>query len=157
MVILQSQGGSPRTCSRIRVYFDELMPTDPVERVILYTHGWQSDFHDPTLIITKSSFRSMIRVRTRKAIELAEPISIDADAIDRALDRFIVSEGKTVFPFACRLAEIAPSWVTLQGCAGKGRTMGRASEFGFFRWTIAGTDSCDPKTGRECIRLALLL
>ena len=31
----------------VRTYFDELMPADPVDLAVLYTHGWQADFHDP--------------------------------------------------------------------------------------------------------------
>ena len=141
----------------VRAYFDELMPTDPVERVILYTHGWQSDFHDPDIDYDQEqSSQHDFEYATRKAIELAELISIDADAIDRALDRFIVSEGKTVFPFARRLAEIAPSGVTLfRAALAKVEQREEQANLDFFGGLIAGTDSRDPKAARECIRLAL--
>jgi hypothetical protein len=34
----------------VRAYFDELMPSDPIELAALYTRGWQSDLHDPDVV-----------------------------------------------------------------------------------------------------------
>jgi len=87
----------------VRAYFDELMPSDPVELAILYTNGWQADFHDPDIDYDQEqASQHDFEYSTRKAIELADVVSTNQNTIDRALDRFVTSQGRSVFPFARR-------------------------------------------------------
>lgn len=141
----------------VRTYFDEMMPVDPVELAILYTHGWQSDFYDPDMDYDQEqASQHDFEYATRKAIELAGLISRDSGAMDRTLERFVASEGKTVFPFARRLAELAPSATTLfKTSVDKIDRRQEAPNLGFFGGLIAGADSRDPQAARDCIRIAL--
>lgn len=141
----------------VRAYFDELMPTDPVEQAILYTHGWQSDFHDPDIDYDQEeSSEHDYEYMTRKAIELAELISRDQAMINRTLEQFVASNGKTVFPFARRLAELAPSVIALfEGAIEEVERRGEGPNLDFFGGLIAGADSNNPQDARDCIRLAL--
>ncbi|MCS6292671.1 MAG: hypothetical protein H8J66_06305 [Nitrospira sp.] len=140
-----------------RAYFDELMPTDPVDLAILYTHGWGHEFHDPDIDYDQEqSSQQDFEYATRKAIRLAELISLDSYAIDRALDRFVVSEGKTVSPFARRLAELAQNGVALfKAALDKTELLEVQPNMDFFGGLIAGVDTRDPIAARECIRMAL--
>ena len=98
----------------VRAYFDELMPSEAVGLAVLYTHAWHSDFHDPDVDYQKEEFPHIdFEYATRKAIELAEVIANDPALTDRALERFVVSDGKTGLPLARRLAELAPSATNL--------------------------------------------
>jgi hypothetical protein len=141
----------------VRAYFDELMPADPVELAILYTHGWPSDFHDPDIDYDQEqSSQHDFEYATRKAIQLADRISKDSGTMDRTLERFVASEGKTVFPFARRLAELAPSVTTLFKIAvDKIERRQEAPNLGFFSGLIAGADSRNPQHARDCIRIPL--
>ena len=141
----------------VRAYFNELMPSDPVELAVLYTHGWQTDFHDPDVDYEREeSTNTDFEYATRKAIELADIIANDSDAIDQALNQFVVSEGKSVFPFAHRLAELVPSVTNLFELAlARAEQRQEAANLSFFSGLIAGADARDSKAARGCVRLAL--
>ena len=141
----------------VRSYFDKLMPSDPVELAVLYTHGWRTDFHDPDLDYAQEESTDIdFEYATRKAIELANVIAKDPDAIDQALNRFVVSDGKSIFPFARRLAEMAPSVPNLFKTAlEKAEQRQETVNLDFFSGLIAGADTRDPKAARDCVRFAL--
>ena len=141
----------------VRTYFDELMPSEPVELAVLYTHGWKTDFHDPNVDYNREA-RSRIdrEYATERAIELAGMIVIDPAATDCALDRFVTSDAKTVFEFARRLAELAQSPTELfKSALTKAEHKADAANGQFFKGLVAGAESRDPNTARECVRLAL--
>lgn len=141
----------------VRAYFDELMPTDPVESAILYTHGWQSDFHDPDLDYDQEqSSEHDYNYMARKAVELADIISNDPGAMDRTLECFVSSDGKAVFPFARRLAELSADVAKLfKTAVAKIEQQEKAANLDFFSGLVAGADSRDPISARDCIRAAL--
>lgn len=141
----------------VRVYFDELMPTDPVELAILYTNGWQTDFHDPDIDYDQEqASQHDFEYSMRKAIELADVVSTHRDTIDRALDRFVTSQGKSVFPFARRLAEVtADPRGLFKSAVERAELRQELPNLDFFGGLIAGIDSRDSEVARDCIRLAL--
>ena len=141
----------------VRRYFDELMPSDPVELAVLYTYGWQADFNDPDVDYEREeSTHSDFEYATRKAIELADVIANDPEVTHRALERFVVSDGKSVFPFARRLAELAPSATNLfEAALAIAEQRQEEANLDFFGGLIAGADTRDSKAARDCIRLAL--
>ncbi|MGC4098229.1 MAG: hypothetical protein QM706_14035 [Nitrospira sp.] len=140
----------------VRAYFDQLMPADLIEQAILYTHGWQSDFHNPDTDYDPEFSDHDYEYMTRKAIELADLISNDHEAMDRTLEYFVSSDGKSVFPFARQLAERAPSVTKLfKTAVDKSERSPKGPNLGFFSGLIAGGDSRDPQSARDCIRIAL--
>jgi hypothetical protein len=148
---------SKELADEVRTYFDELMPSDPVDLAVQYTHGWQSDFHDPDVDYEREvSTHLDFEYATRKAVEIAATIANDTALTERALDRFVVSEGKTVMPLARRIAELAPSATELFNRAiEKVELAGGEANLDFFSGLIAGADTRDPQAARECVRLAL--
>lgn len=141
----------------VRDYFNELLPSDPIELVVLYTHGWQADFHDPDVDYAQEE-RSRVdhEYTVRKAIELADVIAADPATTDRVIERLATSDAKTIFPFARRLAELAPDVLKLFEVAlAKIGQREEEANLGFFGGLIAGADNRDPKAARECVRLAL--
>jgi len=133
------------------------MPSDPVDLAYLYTHGWQFDFHDPDSDYDREESTNFdIDYATRKAVEQADVIANDPALIVRTLEKFVLSDGKTVSPFAHRLAELAPSVTNLFESAlaiVEGRQ--EAVNLDFFCGLIAGVDTRDSEAARDCIRLAL--
>lgn len=141
----------------VRSFFDELLPSDPVELAAFYTHGWQTDLHDPD-VDYDSEEQSHIdfEYSTRKAVELAEVIVADPAATDRALDRFVTSDAKTAFPFARRLVQLTADPINLFHTAlAKAEQREESANRQFFSGLIAGADSRDAKAARDCIRFAL--
>ncbi|MFP2903499.1 hypothetical protein ACLESD_00165 [Pyxidicoccus sp. 3LFB2] len=141
----------------VRTYFDELMPSDPVELAVLYTYGWRTDFHDPNASYDEED-PSLLDAEyvVRKATEVAEVIAGDPVLLGRALDRFVSSDAKTVFSFAHRLAELVPSpWELFVVALAKAEAKEGTPNRQFFGGLISGTDGRDPKMARDCIRAAL--
>lgn len=141
----------------VRNYFNELLPSDPVELVVLYTHGWQIDFRDPDADCEQED-PSLIdyKYAERKAIELADVIAADAATTDRAIEKLVASDAKTIFPFARRLAELAPDMIKLfETALAKAGLQEETANLQFFRGLISGADSKNPQAARDCVRLAL--
>jgi hypothetical protein len=143
--------------NRVRDFFDQLMPTQPVDLVVLYTHGWQGDFYNPD-----ADFDSDDRAghdheyAVREACKLAGAIALDAAMLDSALDRLVTSKAKTVFPFSRRLAELAsdPALLFTKALRTAEARLEPANRQ-FFGGLIAGTDQRDPRKARDCVRAAL--
>jgi hypothetical protein len=86
---------------KVRALFDELMPTHPVDLVVLYTHGWQTDFSNPDVDYDPVDPASLDHEYVeREARRLADAIAGDEKMLDAALHRLVTSEAKTVFVFA---------------------------------------------------------
>jgi len=141
----------------VREYFEELMPSDPVDLAALYTQGWAADIHDPDTDYKKEEqSKHDFDYAARKATELADVISADAPSMERLLDRFTTSDAKTVFPLARRLGEIAAEPVELfKAAVTKLEQKSLPPNRGFFAGLIAGADARDPTAARECVRIAL--
>ena len=142
---------------KVRAYFDDLMPSDPVELVVLYTHGWQADFHDPDVDYDREDKSpSKYDYSIRQSVKLAASIAADPDMLDRAVASLATSEAKTAFPFARRLAELVADPVELfESALAKAETSPDATNQQFFGGIIAGADDHDPERARACIRAAL--
>jgi len=143
--------------NEIREYFDRLMPTDPVELVVLYSSGWQTDFHDPDVSYTRENEEGHdFEYSLRKTSELAEIIAADSETVDRAISRLVSSDAKTIFPFARKLGELAPTPVDLfSDAVAKAESNSAPPNGQFFSGLVAGIDIRDPDMSRECVRVAL--
>jgi hypothetical protein len=64
---------------KVRILFDQLMPTHPVDPVALYTHGWQTDFSNPDVDYDPHDPASLDHeYAVREARRLADTIARDA-------------------------------------------------------------------------------
>jgi len=142
---------------KVRALFDQLMPTDPVDLVVLYTHSWQTEFNNPEVDYDPDDPGSLDHEYAgRTARRLADIIASDAKMLDDALHRLVTSDAKTVFVFSKRLAELAKDPVALFTEALQiTETRAESANKQFFRGLIAGTDQRDPRQARDCIRAAL--
>jgi hypothetical protein len=147
----------PDHVAKVRAYFDELMPDDPVEKVMVYTHGWPADFHAPDTRYDPGPDKDHdFEYSTREAAKIAPVIAADIVALSRTLDALCCSEAKNVFAFARALALSADDLVGLFELAVAKLDAGpRAANRQLFSGLIAGTDARDPSAARECIRAAL--
>ncbi len=143
--------------SKIRAFFDELMPSDPVSLVVLYTHSRYSDFHNPDADFDVGDrAENDYEYAARKACRLADTIARDATMLNSALDRLVTSDAKTVFPFARRLAELASDPVELFVKALRiAEPRNEPANRQLFGGLIAGTDQRNPQEARKCVRMAL--
>ncbi|MDR9779598.1 hypothetical protein [Rhizobium redzepovicii] len=143
--------------SKVRTLFDELVPDDPVERVVVYTHGWPADLHDPDSRYDRSpGVKHDFEYSAREAAKLAPVIAQDSKMLDRTLDALCSGDGKNVFGFARELARsnrdpVAAFKRAVEYLDNKPAQANRQ----LFGGLIAGTDDRDSEAARECVRLAL--
>jgi hypothetical protein len=143
--------------NKIRSFFDELMPTSPVDLMLLYTHGGHGRFHNPDTDFNPSDPGGHdYDYAVREACGLANTIGHDATMLQSALDRLVTSDSQAVFAFSRRLAELASDPVhlfirALQTAADRSEPANRQ----FFGGLIAGTDQREPRKARDCVRAAL--
>lgn len=144
--------------SAIREYFDELMPSDPVEQLIIYTRGWHADFHNPDVTYNREeeSGKHDFYYASRKAEELAPAIISDQKSIDIALDALVSADANNVAPFSKRLAELSSDPIVIfREAVNRVDKINFGVNLHFFNGFIAGTDSLNPDIARECIKMAL--
>jgi hypothetical protein len=147
----------PEHAAEIRAFFDEVLPTDPVELVALYTKGWSGDFNDPYVNFdpeNQSSFDH--EYASREACRLAEVIIHDDVMAERVLRRLVTSRASTVFAFERRLAELASDPAALfEQALRTAEAQTEPANDQFFRGLIAGTEQRNAEESRKCIRAAL--
>jgi hypothetical protein len=149
------QGVPPEFAQKVRGLFDELMPVDPVELAVLYTHGWHADFHDPDVGYDREA-KSDFEYAMRQSVAQAVPIVGDPVLLDRALTRFATGDAKTPFAFARRLAELAvDAFILFASAIAKAEAVSAPANIQFFSGLIAGADSRDSEIARRCVRAAL--
>jgi hypothetical protein len=149
---------APKAIGRkIRALFDQLMPSDPISLVVLYTHGWQTDFHNPDADFDVGDrVGNDYEYAAREASKLADTIARDATMLDSALDRLVTSDAKTVFPFARRLAELTNDPLELFVKALRiAEARNEPANRHLFGGIIAGTDQRNPQKARDCVLMAL--
>ncbi|MGN6304194.1 MAG: hypothetical protein ACTHNH_05220 [Mesorhizobium sp.] len=147
----------PKYAAEVRAYFDELLPKDAVERVVVYTNGWAADLHDPDSRYDPSpDAKHDFEYSAREAVKLAPRIASDPDATKQLLDALCCSDAKSTFAFARELALSASDPLDLfkQALARLDSETATVNAQ-FFGGLIAGTDSRDPTMARACIKAAM--
>jgi len=146
-----------KVSNKIRRMYDALLPTDPVDLAILYTHGWSVDLHDPNSKYDRSpnakhDFDYASRLATATAAKIAE----DAALIQRSVEKLACSDGHGTYPFAKELMKLVEEPQALCEKAIEVAERSAASpNRDFFGGLIAGADERDSKLAKALVRSAL--
>jgi len=99
------KGASEEFSIKIRELYDNLMPTDLIQRARLYTKFWSSDIRNPDLNYGENEGSDNdYEYSSRKAREIAEEIAVDLELAHRAIQVMAAEELHNAFPFAHELA-----------------------------------------------------
>ncbi len=93
----------------VRALYDETMPKDPVDLVLLYSRFWVSDIHDPDRRYAQDHDNPDFEYGARRAAALAAGIAADPDQRARAIRAMASQELNSPHPFAHALAEHLPN------------------------------------------------
>ncbi|MCK5295318.1 MAG: hypothetical protein KAJ75_00380, partial [Alphaproteobacteria bacterium] len=148
---------SNETRKVIRDYYDELMPSNPVELVVLYTQGYVADFRNPDIDFSQEEeTQSDYEWAIRQAANLANVIAQKPDDVDDVIDRLVVGNATSVFAFSQRLSEISCNPIDLfKQVLAKVEKHDEPANYEFFRGLISGADKQSKKIAHDCVRLAL--
>lgn len=150
--------GTPANISKeIRSMYDALLPTDPVDLTVLYTHGWPADLHDPDSKNDRTpNAKHDFGYASRQATSMAAKIAAVSALIQRSVERLACSDGHGTFPFAKELVKrVKDPQALFEGAIKVAETSAAPPNRAFFRGLIAGADECDNKLARVFVTLAL--
>lgn len=149
---------APEDFSRkVRQLYDDLIPTNPIERALLYTKFWTADIHDPDLTYNREDRSNQdFEYSSRKAREVAAKIGLDKQLSYRAIQTMAREELNNVFPFteelATKLEDPAEAFqIALRAFELSNKTTG----IQFLRGLLAGIDKRDSEVATQCIQIAL--
>jgi hypothetical protein len=142
---------------KVRTYFDELMPKNPVELVELYTHNWEGRFYNPDSWYQQESRDDRdYEYATRQATQLAEVIAGDNVATSKILKKLVVSNAQNCFYFAKRLVELSANPYNLfEEAMEILERSGEEPNQQFFKGLLSGIDNVSPEQARVAVDKAL--
>jgi hypothetical protein len=89
---------------KVRNLYDHLLPTDPIQRALLYTKFGSAQIYDPDLSYNRNNSSTQdLEYSSRKAKEVAAEISVDKELTYRAIQTMVNEELHNVFPFTDEL------------------------------------------------------
>lgn len=142
---------------KVRQLYDDLIPTDPIERALLYTKFWTADIRDPDLSYDRDDRSNQdFKYSSRKAKEVAAEIAVDKQLSYRAIQIMVREELNNVFPFTEELATkledpIEAFQIAVTGFEESIEQRGLQ----FLRGLLAGIDKRDSEAATKCIQIAL--
>ncbi|MEQ9331792.1 hypothetical protein [Thalassobaculum sp.] len=141
----------------VRQLYSDLLPTDPVDLALLYTHGWQSELNDPDSKYERASdARQDFEYSMRQAIAVAETIARNRTLTRRAVERMACKEAHGIFAFTKALMKkvTAPEAVFKHAIATAEASPDEPNR-GFFGGLVSGAHERDPALGKSLVKRAL--
>ncbi|MEI2580132.1 hypothetical protein V5G28_015455 [Scytonema sp. PRP1] len=142
---------------KVRKLYDDLMPTDPIQRALLYTKFWSADIRNPDLSYDRdnSSTRDF-EYSSRKAKEVAAEIAVDKELTYRAIQTMAKEELNNAFPFAHELAmKLEDPIDAFQVAVNEFEASIDRKGIQFLRGLLAGIDKRGTEAAGKCIQIAL--
>jgi predicted XRE-type DNA-binding protein len=142
--------------AKVRALYDTLVPADVVDRVLLFTTGWQGDLYDPDVRYDPSDNDHEYSVR--QSVALAEIVAAaGGDLLYRTLSKVTTRQLHGVFSFSRRLTECVGDPIALLHTALRASSEDGASvlETRFFSGLIAGAETHSHATAVECAKIVL--
>ncbi|MBD2471541.1 hypothetical protein H6G90_28525 [Nostoc sp. FACHB-145] len=142
---------------KVRKLYDELLPTDPIQKALLYTKFWHADIRNPDINYDRENKSTHdFEYSERKAKETAAEIALDKELTKLAIQRMIGEELHSVFLFAHELAMKLEDPVELfQFTINEFEASLEKKGLNFIRGFLSGIDKRDPEAANKCIAIAL--
>jgi len=142
---------------KVRKLYDCLIPTDPIQRSLLYTKFWSADIRDPDRIYNKegSSTRDF-DYSSRRAEETAAEIAKNKRLSYHAIQIMVREELNNVFSFTRELAiGLEDPVEAFQISVSEFEASNEKRGIQFIRGLLNGIDKRDPELATQCIQIAL--
>lgn len=142
---------------KIRKLYDQLMPTDPIQKALLYTKLWHSNIRNPDIKYDKENISIQdFEYSSRKAKEVAAEIAVDKELTHRAIQTMVREELNNGFPFAEELAmRLEDPVQSFQFAVNEFEISTERRGVNFLRALLSGIDKRDTEAANKCIDIAL--
>lgn len=141
---------------KVRGLYDKLLPTDLIQKALLYTKFWSGDIRDPDLDYDREDSSSRdYEYSTRMARHVAAEIAADRYLTEQAIQTMISEDLHNSFPFSVELAQRVSDPVETFKFAIRAYedTKSRNGEQ-FIRGMLNGIDIKDSTVGSQCLEIA---
>jgi len=141
---------------KVRQLYDELIPTNPIQRALLYTQFYGADIRDPDLSYDRDDRSTQdFEYSSRKAKEVAAEIAVDKQLLYRAIQEMVGKELNNVSSFTDELARGLEDPVeAFQFAVKEFESFNEKRGVQFLCGLLAGIDKMDSKTATQCIQIA---
>lgn len=150
-------GAPEKWASEVRQLYSDLLPVDPVDLAVLYTHGWQTDLYDPDSNYSRErDAKHDFEYSTRQAIAVADTIAQDKAQTFRAVERMASKQAHGVFAFTNALIKKVadPNAVFKRAITAAEASLDEPNR-GFFGGLVSGGHERDPALGKSIVKEAL--
>lgn len=153
----RNKGAPAEYVAAVRKLYDDLLPTDPVRQILLYTKFWPAEIRNPDSIYDANDRSTRdYEYSTRKARELAAEIAPNDELVRRVLIEMAPQDLHNAFPFAQELGSKVPDPVATFTAAVDAYSSGSAPKgMQLIRGLLNGIDGRDQQLGNQCLQLAL--
>lgn len=153
----RSKGAPDNAAKEVRQLYSDLLPADPVDLAVLYTHGWQADLHDPdSNYAQESDAKHDYEYSMRQAIAVAETIAQDKTLTRRAVGRMACKEAHGISVFTNALMKkVADPKAVFKHAIATAEASPDEPNRGFFGGLISGAHERDPALGKSLVKQAL--
>lgn len=140
---------------RLREYYDELLPTDPLEKIHFYSSGWATDIHDPDVSYDREGDNDH-QYGENKLIELVDAAPNQAAYFFPLLDRFLEKPTNSGWIAVVRIARHVnePEHLLRHLLESMTADSEIAVISNLVRNVISGAAQIDRNKGLECLELA---
>lgn len=141
---------------RLREYYDELLPTDPLEQIHFYSSGWATDVHDPDVSYDREGDNDHYYSQ-HKIYELVDAAPTEAAYFFPLLDTLLVRSTNSGWIAVVRIARhIDDPESLLRYLVQNITTDGEIAVISnLARNVISGAAQADRNKGLECLEIAL--
>lgn len=153
----RSKGAPDERAKEARQLYSDLLPADPVDLAVLYTHGWQTDLHDPDSNYSREpDAKHDFEYSMRQAITIAETIAKDKNLTRRAVERMACKEAHNVTVFTNALIKnVKNPEAVFKHAIATAEAHPDEPNRGFFGGLISGVHERDPALGKALVKRAL--
>jgi hypothetical protein len=153
----RSKGAPDERANEVRQLYSDLLPTDPINLAVLYTHGWQADLHDPdTNYALEPDEKHDFEYSMRQAIAVAEIIAQDEALTRRAVERMACKEAHGISEFTSALMKkVANPKAVFNHAIATADVSSDEPNRGFYGGLVSGAHKRDPALGKSFVKQAL--
>lgn len=141
----------------VRQLYSDLLPADPVDLAVLYTHGWQTDLHDPDSNYAREpDAKHDFEYSMRQATAVAETIAQDEALTRRAVERMACKEAHGISAFTNALMKkVADPKAVFKHAITTAEASHQEPNRGFFGGLVSGAHERDSALGKSLVKQAL--
>jgi len=153
----RNKGATDEKAKEVRQLYSDLLPADPVDLAVLYTHGWQADLHDPDSNYAREpGAKHDFEYSMRQAIAVAETIAKNKALTRRAVELMACKEAHGISVFTNALIKnVKDPEAVFKHAIATAETNTNEPNRGFFGGLVSGAHELDPALGKALVKKAL--